>query len=183
MSMHVVHAKHCHRAMKGTETVLEIEDGAAEPLLKDDHDTNEDVSAPDTQELNALVHMGSAGQGPLLHLLRKYHETLRHNGLKEEASKIVADAESKFAAFVRRVSESEAEKLTGTDLVLKDGFRHYLERVSHVLQAIDQQVRVSDWSMMHAYQIEEAKVLSSGAAVLCYVGNSVVHLLWYMLHA
>ena len=171
--------------MKGTETVLEIEDGAAEPLLKDDHDTNEDVSAPDTQELNALVHMGSAGQGPLLHLLRKYHETLIHHGLKEEASKIVADAESKFAAFVRRVSENEAEKLTGTDLVLKDGFRHYLERVSHVLQAIDQQVRerARFWSMLHACQIEEAKVLPSGAAVLCYIGNFVFHPLWYMLHA
>ena len=127
--------------MKAAKIVRDIEDGAAEPLLKGDNGTGVDVSASDIHELNALVHMGSAGQGPLLHLLRKYHETLIHHGLREEASKIVADAESKFAAFVRRVTESEAEKLTGTDLVLKDGFRHYLERVSHVLQAIDQPVR------------------------------------------
>ena len=90
----------------------------------------------DDEETELLGHLSGAGEAPLLHVLRRFQRTLRQNGLREEARAIITDAEAQFAAFLRRSRTDKTEILKGTDLLLKDGFRKYLQYTAPILPNI-----------------------------------------------
>ena len=98
----------------------------------------------DDEESELLGHLSGAGEAPLLHVLRRFQRTLRQNGLKEEAHAILADAEAQFAAFLRSSKKEKAGILKGTDLLLKDGFRKYLQYTAPILPDIYPKARKNE---------------------------------------
>lgn len=103
---------------------------------------HDDKKEQDESEGDAMLlkHLAGAGEAPLLHVLRKFQKILQQNGLSNEAHTVIAEAEAQYAAFLRRSEVEDGETLNDNDLVLRDGFRKYLEYVEPTLPPIHPQV-------------------------------------------